>query len=168
MSNKHAAERELREVNAILDPLESGWPSRAPLRSTPVLKVLPEMCVPNEYVDIIQREAERLVASLPAGHGWDVHIHVLVWQGQDVAAFIQVYFNGESPDEAGVRTFNSDIGEPGVAFVPALKDAVSKWPAEVDRLIAKFKTYPLEFFQSLHYSRLVQRRRVLRAQISSR
>lgn len=156
------ADREaLKRLNEELDAIEHGWPDRLPSGVKPKklhFKYDPKR-LPRGTIARIEEQCERLAAGLP---GWEVSVDLHAWRGRDAGCRISIYINGVDAG-FGLRYYNDEVpgGKGKKTYTPGLNACCATFPGHVDRLIAKFKGYPLETFTSKRYLDLCAERRRL-------
>lgn len=163
MPNVTALFKRLEKVNTALNLIEDCWPHRQPTDNK--IKQLKFSFDPkrlaSKHVRSIEQQAQRLADNVP---GWEVTVDVYAFTGRDAGCVINVFFNGSSAGRTGCQVYNMDLKNTSTSFTPSLQACVEQWPAEVDRLIAKFKTYPAKAFKTKKYKALYKTRQVLNKQ----
>jgi len=152
-ANLRALYKRLEKVNTALNAVEDMWPCRLPTDNK--IKQLkfsfdPKR-LPQRAVRSIEQQAQRLADNVP---GWEVTVDIYAFTGQDAGCVINVFFNGSSAGRTGCQVYNHDLGSTSKSYTASLNACVERWPAEVDRLIAKFKGFSIKPFQTKRYKEL--------------
>jgi len=152
--------KRLECVNTELNAIEELWPHQLPTDNK--IKQLkfsfdPQR-LPQRAVRSIEQQAQRLADNCP---GWKVTVHIYAFTGQDAGCVINVSFNGSSAGRTGCHVYNHDLGVKSKSYTASLNACVEQWPAEVDRLIAKFKGFSIKPFQTKRYKSLYRLRQQL-------